>query len=209
MSKTTLYNLEGKKSGEVELKAELFGVKPNPEAVHQYIKIYLSNQRQGTAKKKNRSEVRGGGIKPWRQKGTGRARAGSITSPVWVGGGRAFGPYPRNWKTAVPKKISRLALKSAFSSKSAEERIKVLEDISLDKPRTKTIATLLLNLGVDGSKILFLGANIRDNLCKSCRNIKNLTYRTSQVVNPYDLLNCDYLILTQSALKKLEEVFSR
>jgi large subunit ribosomal protein L4 len=209
MSKATLYNIEGKKAGEIELRPELFGIKPNLKAVHQYVKIYLSNQRQGTVKKKNRAEVRGGGVKPWRQKGTGRARAGTTNSPIWVGGGRTFGPYPRNWKSTLPKKISRLALKSAFSSKADEEKIKVLEEINLEKPSTKTIINLMQNLEVNGSRILFLGANKEDNLYKSCRNIKNLTFKPAQVVNPYDLLKCEYLLLTKGALRKIEEVFSR
>lgn len=209
MNKVTLYNLEGKKAGEVELRAELFGIKPNNKVVHQYVKIYLANQRQGTVKKKSRSEVRGGGAKPWRQKGTGRARAGTINSPIWVGGGRAFGPYPRNWKSTLPKKVSRSALKSAFSAKADEEKIRVLEDINLEKPNTKTIANLLQNLEVSGLRVLFLGADKEDNLYKSCRNINNLTFKPAQLVNPYDLLKCEYLLITQRALRKIEEVFSR
>lgn len=208
MSKVNLYNIQGEQAGELELKPELFGTKPNPKAVHQYVKIYLSNQRQGTVKKKTRAEVRGGGAKPWRQKGTGRARAGSNTSPIWVGGGRTFGPFQRNWKTTLPKKISRLALKSALSSKALEAKIKVLEEPSLEQPKTKTIYALLQKLGINGSKILFLGDARKDTLYKSCRNIENLTYKPAQVVNPYDLLNCEYLLLTKDSLKKLEEVFS-
>jgi len=208
MSKASLYNIEGEQAGDLELKPELFGLKPNPKAVHQYVKIYLSNQRQGTVKKKTRAEVRGGGAKPWRQKGTGRARAGSNTSPIWVGGGRTFGPFQRNWKTTLPKKISRLALKSALSSKASEDKIKVLEELTLEQPKTKTIYTLLQKLGISGAKILFLGDSRKDNLYKSCRNIENLTYKSAQVVNPYDLLNCEYLLMTRNTLKKLEEVFS-
>jgi large subunit ribosomal protein L4 len=208
MSKANLYNIEGESTGELDLKPELFGLKPNPRAVHQYVKIYLSNQRQGTVKKKTRAEVSGGGAKPWRQKGTGRARAGSNTSPIWVGGGRTFGPFQRNWKTTLPKKISRLALKSALSSKAFEDKIKVLEELNLEQPKTKTIYTLLQKLGISGSKILFLGAAKNDNLFKSCRNIENLTYKPAQVVNPYDLLKSEYLLLTKDTLKKLEEVFS-
>ncbi|MDH4223539.1 MAG: 50S ribosomal protein L4 [candidate division Zixibacteria bacterium] len=208
MNKADLFNIEGKKTGELELKPELFGIKPNANAVHQYVKIYLSNQRQGTVEKKNRSEVRGGGVKPWRQKGTGRARAGSTTSPIWVGGGRTFGPYKRNWKTTLPGKISKLALKSTFSSKASEERIKILENINLEKPSSKTIARLLRSLGLSSSKILLLGVNREDNLYKSSRNIANLRFKPAAVVNPYDILNCEYLLMTSSALKKLEEVFS-
>jgi len=208
MSKANLYDIEGNQIGELELKSELFGIKPNPEVVHQYVKVYLSNQRQGTAKKKTRAEVRGGGAKPWRQKGTGRARSGSNTSPIWVGGGRAFGPCQRNWKSTISKKISRLALKSTFSFKASEKKIKILEEISLEKPKTKIMLNLLQNLGVNNSKILFLGAKKEDNLYKSCRNLENLTFKPAQVVNPYDLLNCEYLLLTKGALKKLEEVFS-
>lgn len=208
MSKANLYNIEGEKTGEIELKPELFGIKPNPKAVHQYVKTYLSNQRQGTVKKKTRAEVRGGGAKPWRQKGTGRARAGSNTSPIWVGGGRTFGPFQRNWKTTLPKKISKLALKSAFSSKALEGKIKILEEFSLEQPKTKVISGLLQKLGLSESKILFLGDAKNGNLYKSCRNIENLTFRPAQVVSPYDLLNCEYLLLTKTSLKKLEEVFA-
>ncbi|HVP37270.1 MAG TPA: 50S ribosomal protein L4 [Terriglobales bacterium] len=208
MSKVNLYNIQGEQAGELELKSELFGQKPNPKAVHQYVKIYLSNQRQGTVKKKTRAEVSGGGAKPWRQKGTGRARSGSNTSPIWVGGGRTFGPFQRNWKTTLPKKISRLALKSALSSKASENKIKVLEELTLEQPKTKTIFTLLQKMGISGSKILFLGDSKKNNLDKSCRNIENLTYKPAQVVNPYDLLNCEYLLITRNSLKKLEEVFS-
>jgi large subunit ribosomal protein L4 len=208
MNKVSLYNIEGDQTGEFELKAELFGIKPNPEAVQQYVKVYLANQRQGTVRKKTRAEVRGGGVKPWRQKGTGRARAGSNTSPIWVGGGRTFGPFQRNWKTALPKKISRLALRSVFSSKAFEGAIKIIEDISLEQPKTKTIANLLKKLGLSESKTLLLGEKKENNFYKSCRNLKNLTFKPAQVVNPYDLLNCEYLLLTKGALKKLEEVFS-
>jgi large subunit ribosomal protein L4 len=208
MNKANLYNIEGDQTGELELKAELFGIKPNPEAVQQYVKIYLANQRQGTVRKKTRAEVRGGGVKPWRQKGTGRARAGSNTSPIWVGGGRTFGPFQRNWKTSLPKKISRLALRSVFSSRASEGAIKIIEDISLEHPKTRTIANLLKKLGLSESKTLLLGENKEKNFYKSCRNLDNLTFKPAQVVNPYDLLNCEHLLLTKGALKKLEEVFS-
>ncbi len=208
MSKAELYNIEGQKTGELELKPELFGVKPNQDAVHQYVKIYLSNQRQGTVRKKTRAEVRGGGAKPWRQKGTGRARAGSNTSPIWVGGGRTFGPFQRNWKMTLPRKISRLALKSALSAKALEGKIKVFDEFTLEAPKTKVIFSFLQKLGIAGSKILLLGEAKDGNLNKSCRNIANLTYKPAQVVNPYDLLNCEYLLLGKSSLKRLEEVFS-
>src|SRR3972149_4014754 len=203
-----VFALSGKDAGLDRLPKEVFGQTPNKDLLAQAIRVYQYNVHPKTAHTKTRGEVRGGGAKPWRQKGTGRARAGSNTSPIWVGGGRTFGPFQRNWKTTLPKKISRLALKSALSSKASEDKIKVLEELSLEQPKTKTIYALLQKLGISGSKILFLGDARKDNLCKSCRNIKNLTFRPAQVVNPYDLLNCEYLLLTRDSLKKLEEVFS-
>jgi large subunit ribosomal protein L4 len=204
-----VYNLEGNEISKVELKDSLFGEKPNEGAVHQYVKIYLANQRQGTVSKKNRAMVSGGGAKPWRQKGTGRARSGSNTSPIWVGGGRTFGPYPRCWKTTLPKKIKRLALKSMFSSKALEDKIKIIDELPLEAPKTKTAYQLLAKLGMADSKCLILDEGKTDILNKSFRNIPGVVFKRASLVNPYDLLLCDYLLLTQKGLKEVEEIFAQ
>lgn len=207
MASTTLYDIEGKSVSELKLKDDLFGISPNQNVIYEYVKAYLANQRQGTVCKKTRSTMRGGGTKPWRQKGTGRARAGTINSPIWVGGGRTFGPFPRDYTFRIPKKIKRLALKSAFSLKANENKIKIIQDITLDQPKTKSIVHILKNLNVSNSKCLLLDEPQDDKLYRSCRNIKNLTYRKVRTVNPYDLLNSEFLLLTQKGLQVLEEVF--
>ena len=207
MVSADLYDKDGKYKETLKLKDLIFDQPINEAVVLQYVKIYLANQRQGTVSKKSRAMVSGGGIKPWRQKGTGRARAGSIRSPIWVGGGRTFGPYPRDYKTDMPKKAKRTALKVCLSAKAKESKLKILEEIALEKPQTKMMANLLENLGVGKAKCLLLDYGKNENLFKSCRNIKNLTYKSCVLVNPYDLVNCDYLLLTKEALKKVEEVF--
>jgi large subunit ribosomal protein L4 len=209
MPSASVYDKEGKKVDTLDLSGKLFGQKPKPDVIHQYVKVYLANQRQGTVKRKSRSEVRGGGAKPWRQKGTGRARAGSNTSPIWVGGGRAFPPQMRDYRINLPKKIKRLALVSALSSKAFENKIKILDQISLEVPKTKIIAELLNKLGMSGSKIIFLFEGKDENLYKSARNIKGLVFKRASLINPYDLLNSDFLIMTKKALENLEEVFAR
>lgn len=209
MPSAFVYDKEGTKIDTLDLNTKLFGQKPNPDVVHQYVKAYLASQRQGTVKRKSRSEVRGGGAKPWRQKGTGRARAGSNTSPIWVGGGRAFPPQMRDYRIDLPKKMKRLALVSALSSKAFENKIRILDQIQLEVPKTKTIAELLNKLSMSGSKILFLFEGKDENLHKSGRNIKGLVFKKVSLINPYDLLNNDFLILTKKALENLEEVFAR
>jgi large subunit ribosomal protein L4 len=208
MPSASVYDKEGTKIDTLDLNEKLFGRKPNPDVVHQYVKVYLANQRQGTVKRKSRSEVRGGGAKPWRQKGTGRARAGSNTSPIWVGGGRAFPPQMRDYRINLPKKMKRLALVSALSSKAFENKIKILDQISLEVPKTKTIAELLNKLGISRSKVIFLFEGKDENLYKSGRNIKGLVFKRASLINPYDLLNSDFLIMTKKALENLEEVFA-
>lgn len=207
MASATLYDTEGKSVGEIKLKDDMFGKSPNEDVVYEYVRAYLANQRQGTVCKKTRSTMRGGGAKPWRQKGTGRARAGTINSPIWVGGGRTFGPFPRDYTIRLSKKVKRLALKSAFSFKAKENKIKVIQDITLDQPKTKRVVEILQNLNVSDSKCLLLDETKDDKLYKSCRNIKNLTYKRARTVNPYDLLETDYLLITQKGLQVVEEVF--
>jgi large subunit ribosomal protein L4 len=209
MPSASVYDKEGTKIDTLDLNGKLFGQKPNPDVVHQYVKVYLARQRQGTVKRKSRSEVRGGGAKPWRQKGTGRARAGSNTSPIWVGGGRAFPPQMRDYRTDLPKKMKRQALVSALSSKAFENKIKILDQISLEVPKTKTMVELLNKLGMRGSKIIFLFEGKDENLCKSGRNINGLVFKKASLVTAYDLLDSDFLVMTKKALENLEEVFAR
>lgn len=208
MRSAVIFDQEGNEKDTLALKEELFGQTPHLPSIHQYVKAYQVNQRQGTVKKKNRMEVRGGGAKPWRQKGTGRARAGSNTSPLWRGGGRAFPPRPGDHHVEIPRKMKRKALISALSSVASESRVKIIEEVSLEAPRTKTMAELFDKMGVGGSRILFLSEGQDDNLHRSVRNLKNLVHKRACLVNPYDLLICDFLVMTRKALDSLTEVFA-
>jgi len=209
MPNASVYDKEGTKIDTLDLNQKLFGQKSNLSVIHQYVRAYLANQRQGTVKRKSRSEVRGGGAKPWRQKGTGRARAGTNTSPIWVGGGRAFPPQMRDYRIKIPQKIRRLALVSALSSKALRNKIKILDQILIEVPKTKTMVELLDKLRISGSKIIFLFEGMDENLYKSGRNIKGLAFKRASLINPYDLLNSDFLIMTKKALQRLEEVFAQ
>jgi large subunit ribosomal protein L4 len=209
MPSAFVYDKEGTKIDTLDLNQKLFGQKSNLSVIHQYVRAYLANQRQGTVKRKSRSEVRGGGAKPWRQKGTGRARAGTNTSPIWVGGGRAFPPQMRDYRIKIPQRIRRLALVSALSSKALRNKIKILDQISIEVPQTKTMVELLDKLRISGSKIIFLFEGMDENLYKSGRNIKGLAFKRVSLINPYDLLNSDFLIMTKKALQRLEEVFAQ
>lgn len=201
-----VFNKEGTEISKQKLADELFAQKPNRAVLHQAVRTYLANQRQGTASVKSRAEMSGGGAKPWKQKGTGRARAGSNTSPVWVGGGRAFGPDPKDWRMRLPKKMRRLALRSALSLKAEEGKFVLLEDFDLEVPKTKTMAGLFGQIGAGDRKILFLWEG-KKNLDKSSRNLPNVLSRRAVLVNPYDLLWADAVIVTQSGYKALTEVF--
>lgn len=204
MSSLDVYDISGAKIGDVKLEPTVFEQETNQKVLHQYVKAYLANQRQGTVSKKGRSEVRGGGVKPWRQKGTGRARAGSIRSPIWVGGGRTFAPKPRDFRVSLPKKIKKEALRSALCDKFKENRLRVIDKPLLDKPRTKTIADFLKKLGIEKSRVLLLFEGKDENLIKSSRNISNLSLKYARLVNGYDILNCEYLIMTKPAIEVLE-----
>jgi large subunit ribosomal protein L4 len=208
MHSAKVFDQTGREIDTQILRSEIFSHKPNLASLHQYVKSYLANQRQGTVRRKTRAEVSGGGVKPWRQKGTGRARAGSNTSPVWVGGGRAFPPSMRDYYTDLPKKMKRNALMSALSDLAAENRVKIVKEFSLEKPKTKSVTQLFEKMKIGGTKILFLSEGKNENLDKSCRNIKDLVVKRACLVNPYDLLNCDYLVLTHAALESLTEVFA-
>ncbi len=207
MPNVALYNTSGKQVGEIELNENIFGANVNVEAMHQVVKMYLANQRQGTQSALTRAEVRGGGIKPWRQKGTGRARHGSIRSPQWTHGGIVFAPKPRSYRYSVPKKIKRIAMKSALSSKANDNSIVVLEELNFSEPKTKQVVSLLENLKVD-SKTLIVLADNDENVVKSARNIKGVKTAHVNTLNVYDILNHDKFIITKDAVKKVEEVYA-
>jgi large subunit ribosomal protein L4 len=209
MAEANFYRSDGSPGEKVKLPDELFAAEVKESVAHQYVKTYLRNQRQGTHSTKTRAEVSGGGAKPWRQKGTGRARAGSNTSPIWVGGGVAFGPRPRDYHTALPRKMKRSAFKSALTDKSNQGKIAVVEMPSLEEPKTKVMVELLERLELLGKKILLLVEGKDENLFKSCRNVENLTYKRAVLANCYDILEAEYLLLSPPALKSLEETYCR
>ncbi len=208
MLSAVTYDKEGNQIESFKLDERLFGQKPNLSVIHQYVRAYCANQIQGTVKKKNRVEVRGGGAKPWRQKGTGRARAGTNTSPIWVGGGRAFPVVPHDRHIDIPKKMKRKALFSTLSAMASENRVKIIQDISLDVPKTKIMVELFDKMGIRGFKILLLSEGKDENLYKSLKNLKDIRFRRACLVNPYDLLTCDFLVMTKEALDSLTEVFA-
>lgn len=205
MPKVALYNQNGSQVGEVELNDAVFGIEPNEHVLFEAIIMQRASLRQGTHKVKGRSEVRGGGRKPWRQKGTGRARQGSIRSPQWRGGGTVFGPVPRSYSYKLPKKVRRLAVKSALSSKVKENNILVLDALSFDAPKTKDFIAVLKNLSVD-KKALVVTDGLNENVVLSARNIPGVTVVEATGVNVLDVVNHDQLIMTKSAVEKVEEV---
>ncbi|MCD8502102.1 MAG: 50S ribosomal protein L4 [Bacillaceae bacterium] len=207
MPKVTLYNQTGSQVGDFELSDSVFGIEPNESVLFDAVVMQQASQRQGTHATKGRSEVRGGGRKPWRQKGTGRARQGSIRSPQWVGGGVVFGPQPRGYAYKLPKKQRRLALKSALSSKVNAEEIRVLDALNFDAPKTKEMLTVLNGLSVE-KKALVVTADYNNAVALSARNIPGVKFVTADGVNVLDVLNYDNLIITQDAVKKVEEVLA-
>ena len=202
-----LYNIKGDKIGEVELCEAIFGQEVNACVMHEVVKNHLANCRQGTQSTKTRTEVSGGGIKPWRQKGTGRARQGSIRSPQWTGGGVALGPKPRSYRYSLNKKMKRLALKSALSAKAASEEIIVIDAISFDSVKTKQTADMLKALKVEG-KSLIITKDCDANVVTSARNIPGTNVAYASNLNTYDVLNGGKLIIAQDALGKIEEVYA-
>ena len=207
MPKIDVYDIKGKKIKEVELKDEVFGIEPNEELIHASVINYLANQRQGTQSTKTRAEVRGGGKKPWRQKGTGRARQGSIRAPQWIKGGIALGPKPRSYKYTINKKERQLAIKSVLSSKVLENQLTVVDKISFDEIKTKNMVTALSNLKVEGKALILLPEK-NENVQKSARNIEGVKTTLVNTINVYDLLNYNKLVVTLDAIKKLEEVYA-
>lgn len=207
MPKVTLFNQAGSQVGDIELSDNVFGVVPNESVLYEAVVMQQASQRQGTHSTKTRGEVRGGGKKPWRQKGTGRARHGTIRSPIWVGGGVTFGPTPRSYGFKMPKKQRRLALKSALSSKVNDENILVVEELSLETPKTKEMKQVLAGLSTD-NKVLVVTADYNDAVALSVRNLPGVKFVTADGVNVLDLLNHKKLIITQDAVKQVEEVLA-
>ena len=207
MPKAVVYDMSGAQAGEVELSEVIFGIEPNQAAVHAAVKNYLANQRQGTQSALTKGEVAYSTIKPWRQKGTGRARAGYKGSPVWYHGGVAFAPKPRDYRYSLNKKVRRLALKSALSAKAAEGEIVVIRDMKMDEIKTKTFAELLHKVGADG-KTLVVTAGPDTNVVKSARNIAGVETTMASVLNPYVVLNNTRLVIAEDALAKIEEVYA-
>ncbi len=207
MPKIDVYNIEGKKVSDVELKEEIFGIEPNEAIVHSVVVNYLANQRQGTKSTKTRAEVSGGGKKPWRQKGTGRARQGSIRAPHWVGGGIALGPRPRSFKYRVNKKERRLAIRSVLSSKVLENELVVVDSLPLKEIKTKNMVNALTNLKVEGKTLIVIPEK-NENVQKSARNIEGVKTSLVNTINVYDLLKYKNLVMTLDAVKKLEEVYA-
>ena len=207
MPKIDVYDMKGKKVSDVELAENIFGIEPNEAIVHSVLVNYLANQRQGTQSTKTRAEVRGGGKKPWRQKGTGRARQGSIRAPQWIKGGIALGPKPRSYKYRVNKKERRLALKSVLSSKVIENQLIVVDTLPLKEIKTKSMVSALNNLKAEGKTLIVLPEK-NENVQKSARNIENVKTSLVNTINVYDLLKYNKLILTLDAVKKIEEVYA-
>ena len=207
MPKVDVYDVEGKKVKTLELKEEVFGLTPNEAVVHSVLVNYLANQRQGTQSTKTRAEVSGGGRKPWRQKGTGRARQGSIRAPHWVGGGIALGPKPRSYNYTVNKKEKRLAIKSLLSSKVLENALTVVDHLELKEIKTKEMAKILNNLKVEGKTVILLPEG-NENVQKSARNIEGVKTLRVDTINVYDLLKHKNLVVTEDTVKKLEEVYA-
>jgi large subunit ribosomal protein L4 len=207
MPKVALFNQSGSQVGEIELNESVFGIEPNQSVIFDAVVMQRASMRQGTHKTKIRSEVAGGGRKPWRQKGTGRARQGSIRSPQWRGGGTVFGPVPRSYSYKLPKKVRRLAIKSVLSSKVLEENILVLEGLAFETPRTKDFKAVLNSLSVD-KKALIVTADLEENVALSARNIPGVTVVTANGINVLDVVNHDKLIMTKAAVQKVEEVLA-
>ena len=206
MPKVALYNIKGEQAGSIELSENVFGVEINESVLHQAVINQLANMRQGTQSTKTRGEVRGGGIKPWRQKGTGRARQGSIRAPQWIKGGIALGPKPRDYKYTLPKKVKRLAMKSALSSKVLDNNILVLEDLKFEEIKTKRMTEILNKLDIS-TKTLIVLPEKNEEVQKSARNITGVKTTLVNTLNVYDILKYDKFIITRDAVSKVEEVY--
>ena len=207
MPSLSVVNMEGNNVGTIELADSVFGIEPNAAVMHQVVVSYLAAQRQGTQSALTRSEVSGGGKKPWRQKGTGRARQGSTRAPQWTHGGIVFAPKPRDYRFSVNKKVRRLAMKSAFSAKAQANEIIVVDAITLDSYKTKTIAAMLDAIGAD-KKALIVLPEVNDMIIKSANNIQGVKTAQVNTLNVYDMLNADKLVIVKAAVSKIEEVYA-
>ena len=207
MPKVDVYNMQGKKVSDVELSETVFGIEPNENIVHSALVNYLANQRQGTQSTKTRAEVSGGGRKPWRQKGTGRARQGSIRAPQWIKGGIALGPKPRSYSYRINKKEKQLAIRSLLSAKVLDNELTVVDKLEVKEAKTKVMAKALTDLKVEGKALIIL-ADRNDNVLRSSRNIEGVKTIELNTINVFDLLNCNKLVLPLDTVKKLEEVYA-
>ncbi|MBN2260225.1 MAG: 50S ribosomal protein L4 [Clostridiales bacterium] len=207
MPKFRVYNLSGEGVEEIELNEAVFGIEPNIPVMHEVVRNYLANNRQGTQSAKTRAEVRGGGKKPFKQKGTGRARQGTIRAPHFVGGGVAFAPKPRSYSFKISKKVRRLAMRSALSAKVNDAELKIVTDFDLNEIKTKNVISILKAIDVQG-KTLIVTAGMNDKVVKSARNIPGVAASFVEVLNVYDVLNHEHLVLTLDAVKKIEEVYA-
>ena len=207
MPNVSVFDMAGRKTSDIELSAEVFGIEPNVAAMHLCVVNYLANQRQGTQSTLTRGEVSGGGKKPWRQKGTGRARQGSTRAPQWTHGGIAHGPKPREYGFSINKKVKRIAMKSALSCKAADEEIVVLENLELDAIKTKEVAKVLSALET-GKKTLIVLPEKNDVIYRSARNIAGVKVSLVNTLNVYDILNCDTMLVLKDAVSKIEEVYA-
>ena len=207
MPKVALYDINGSQVGDIELNDAIFGIEMNNHAMYEAVKNYLANQRQGTQSAKTRAEVRGGGRKPWRQKGTGRARQGSIRAPQWKGGGVVFAPKPRDYSYSIPKKVKRLALKSALTSKVVDNEIIVLDSLTLEQAKTKEMVKVLSNLKANKKSLIVIPER-DENVIRAASNIPGVKTAYVNTINVYDILNCDSFIITKEAVNKVEEVYA-
>lgn len=206
MPKANLYNMSGKKVGDVDLSEAVFGIEPNTFVVHDVVKNHLANCRQGTQSALTRAEVSGGGKKPWRQKGTGRARQGSTRAPQWTHGGIVFAPKPRDYSYTLNKKVKRLALKSALSAKAAEGNVLVVDELNLDAVKTKEMQKFLN--AVEARKAVLITPEVRETVYKSARNIPGVSTTTATILSVYDIVNANQIIVDKAALAVIEEVFA-
>ena len=202
-----VHSIEGEKIGEIKLKDDMFNAKINKHIVHQIVKRYLAEKRRGTASTKGRSDVRGGGKKPWKQKGTGRARAGTIRSPIWVGGGVIFGPENRNYGYSIPRKMRLVALKSVLSDKVKNNDVIILDKLELKNGKTKDMINIFDNLDINSDKILIIIEKDDEAIKRAVHNLKNAMVLTANKLNTYDIVNYQKMLITKNALQKIEEVF--
>jgi len=201
----TVYNTEGDATSKVKVHDSVFKISPNEDVIHRAVVSEMTNARQGTRSTKTRSEVRGGGRKPWRQKGRGVARTGSIRNPIWRGGGITFGPKPHVYQSRLPKKMKQLARRSVLSSRTSQKEIVVIDHISLDEPKTKAFLSILVKMGLEDKKVTFLPSEIDRNILLSARNLPNVLVIPAEKASTYDLLDCDILLFDKLGIKKIAD----